>query len=390
MGAETMEWYNNFCLVGHTDKRGHSWHFMESMQGDEPNHYPGPIPYADVTRRLFNWKPMLTRTANLIPCKRTEVEGKRVWSPEPQLWIPKLNAEGEPIVRDNGEPVTMPVTVSEVPDMRGVVRDDNYLELGHHSKKYRVHDYEEWLLQLLSNVIGDTLDIWSAILLRNGAQACVQVALPETAHDDKTGMDFVPYVHCYTSLDSSLATTFAGETLLIVCDNTMHAANRRAESSGRQYKARHTSGSLETHKITEVQQALSIIHQTADSSTDFFHELAAIKVPAKKWAEVMDIILPPGDPDKDSVRTLKGRETKRDLLNSTYHDDPMANTWKGTGLGVVQAINTYATHYAQLRGASRVQRNAAKLVDGEFKKVDTKSLAALAHVMNMPELVGSK
>lgn len=398
MGMETAEWYNNFCLVGHTDKRGKAWHFMESMQGDEPNHYPGPIPYGDVTRRLFDWKPMLTRTANLIPCKRAkdaagkvlkDDAGHLLWEPKPQLWIPKLDSDGDPILVD-GNPVTMPVTVSEVPDMRGVVRDDNYLELGHHTKKYRVHDYEEWLLQLLSNVIGDTLDIWSAILLRNGAQACVQVALPETAHDDKTGMDFVPYVHCYTSLDSSLATTFAGETLLIVCDNTMHAANRRAEQAGRQYKARHTSGSLETHKISEVKQALSIIHQTADSSLDFFHELGAIKVPAKKWGEIMDIILPPGDADKDTVRTLKGREAKRDLLNSTYHDDPMANTWKGTGLGVVQAINTYATHYAQLRGASRVQRNAAKLVDGEFKKVDTKSLAALAKVMNLPDLVGSK
>lgn len=390
MGQETMEWYNNFCLVGHTDKRGKSWHYMESMQGDEPNHYTGAIPYDDVVRRLFNWKPMLTRTANLVPCKRIDGEaGKKVWSPEPQLWIPKLDSNGDAVVKD-GRPITMPVTVQEVPDMRGVVRDDNFLELGHHSKKYRVHDYEQWLLQLLSNVIGDTLDIWSAILLRNGAQACVQVALPETAHDTTTGMNFVPYVHCYTSLDSSLATTFAGQTMLIICDNTMHAANARAEASGRQYKAKHTAGSLETHKISEVQQALSIIHQTADSSMDFFHELAAIKVPRKKWIEVMDIILPLGDPDKDSVRTQKGREGRREVLDNTYTKDPMSNLWVGTGLGVVQAINTYATHYSQLRGASRVQRNAAKLVDGEFKRVDQKSLAALAQVMDMPELVDAK
>lgn len=389
MGMETAEWYNNFCLIGHTAKRGKSWHYQEAMQGDEPNHYAGGIPYADVVRRLFSWKPMLTRTANLIPCVRVDIDGEKSWEPKPQLWIPKLDSNGEPIERE-GKPVTMPVIVSEVPDMRGVVRDDNFLELGHHSKKYRVHDYEQWLLQLLSNVIGDTLDIWSAILLRNGAQACVQVALPETAHDDKTGMEFVPYVHCYTSLDSSLATTFAGQTLLIVCDNTMHSANRRAENSGRQYKARHTSGSLETHRITEVQQALSIIHQTADSSLEFFHELAAIKVPAKKWVEVMDIILPAGDSDKDSARTVNGRNTKRELLNSTYHDDPMANTWKGTALGVVQAINTYATHYSSLRGNSRTQRNAAKLVDGEFRRVDEKSMQALAHVLDMPELVSSK
>jgi phage/plasmid-like protein (TIGR03299 family) len=377
MGAETSEWYNNFCLIGHTEKRGHSWHYQEAMQGDEPNHYPMGIPYDDVVRRLFDWKPMLTRTANLVPCKKADAN----------YFIPRVDSEGVPVLDDEQKPILLPCRVIEVPDMRGVVRNDNFLELGHHSSKYKVHDYEQWLLKLLSNVIGDTLDIWSAILLRNGAQACVQVALPETAHDDTTGMDFVPYVHCYTSLDSSLATTFAGESLLIVCDNTMHAANRRAEDSGRQYKARHTAGSLETHRITEVKQALSIIHQTADSSIEFFHELAAIKVPAKKWVEIMDVILPAHTADKETVRAIKSREAKRELLNATYHSDPMANLWKGTGLGVVQAINTYATHYSQIRGETRTQRNAAKLVDGEFRRVDQKSVEALAQVMEMPELV---
>lgn len=397
MGMETSEWYNNFCLIGHTEKRGYAWHYMEAMQGDEPNHYPGPIPYEDVVRRLFDWKPMLTRTANLVPCKLVrgddgelvvDGENRYVTDEEPEFWAEARNAEGK-IIRRNGVTLMQPFKIVEVPDKRGLVRSDNYLELGHPSKGYKIHDYEQWLLKLLSNVIGDTLDIWSAILLRNGAQACVQVALPETAHDDTTGMDFVPYIHAYTSLDSSLATTFAGQTLLIVCDNTMVAANREAAKSGRQYKARHTSGSLSTNKITKVQQALSIIHQTADSSMEFFQQLAAIKVPEKKWVEVMDIILPAGNPKEDSVKTIRSRTAKRELLNSTYHNDPMANTWKGTALGVVQAINTYAHHYAPLRGNSRTQRNAAKLVDGEFARIDQLSLKAVAQVMDMPELISA-
>jgi len=42
-----------------------------------------------------------------------------------------------------------------------------------------------------------------------------------------------------------------------------------------------------------------------------------------------------------------------------------------------------------MRGRSRVQGNAAKLVDGEFRRGDQKVLAALAQVMDMPELVGA-
>lgn len=380
MGMETSEWYNNFCLIGHTDKRGKAWHYQEAMQGDEPNHYPSGIPYADVVRRLFDWKPILVRTGNFVPCKKADAN----------YFLPKLDSDGTPIVNpDTGKEIVQPVRVMEVPGSSSVIRSDNYLHLAHHSKKWKIHDYEEWLLKLQSNVIGDTLDIWSAILLRNGAQACIQAALPETAHDDTTGMDFVPYIHAYTSLDSSLATTFAAQTLLIVCDNTMHAANRNADGAGRVYKAKHTSGSLSTNKIDEVRTALSLLHQEADNSLAFFHELAAIKVPDKKWVEVMDIILPPKDPESSAARYVKARETKREHMNSVYHEDPMANTWKGTALGVVQAINTYATHYASLRGNTRVQRNAAKLIDGEFEKVDSATLAALAEVLDKPELVST-
>ena len=303
--------------------------------------------------------------------------------------IVKRDSENQPVLGKDGNPVTMPVKVVEVDEMRGIVRSDNFLELGHHSWKYQIHDYEEWLLKLQSNILGDSLDIWSAILLRNGAQACVQAALPETVHDDSTGMDFVPYIHAYTSLDGSLATTFAAQTLLIVCDNTMSMANRNAESSGRQYRAKHTRGSLGSNRINEVRQALSILSQSAEESLAFLNTLGHIKVPEKKWIEVMDIILPPGDADKDTQRSLTIKENKRELLNATYHSDPMANTWKGTALGVVQAVNTYATHYASIKGGSRVQRNTAKIVSGEFAKLDLQTMNALATVLNKPELVGS-
>lgn len=379
MGMETMEWYNNFCLIGHTDKRSKAWHFMESMQGDEPNHYPGAIPYADVVRRLFSWKPLKTRTANFVPCAAKDAD----------MRIPKRDSENQVVLGKDGKPVMMPVKVVEVEEMRGIVRSDNFLEIGHHSWKYQIHDYEEWLLKLQSNILGDSLDIWSAILLRNGAQACVQAALPETVHDDSTGMDFVPYIHAYTSLDGSLATTFAAQTLLIVCDNTMMAANRNAEGSGRQYRAKHTRGSLGGDKINEVRQALSILSQSAEESLDFFKTLGHIKVTEKKWVEVMDIILPPGDPEKDTQRSLTIKENKREVLNTTYHNDPMANTWKGTALGVVQAVNTYATHYASIKGGSRVQRNTAKIVSGEFARLDLQTMKALATVLDKPELVSA-
>lgn len=39
-----------------SDKRGTAWHYREDLQGDESNHYTGPVPVEDVRRRLFNWR----------------------------------------------------------------------------------------------------------------------------------------------------------------------------------------------------------------------------------------------------------------------------------------------------------------------------------------------
>lgn len=57
MSRETSEWLNRNVLVGFTDKRGNAWHYKADDQGDEPNHYPGPVPVADVGRVGPRWLP---------------------------------------------------------------------------------------------------------------------------------------------------------------------------------------------------------------------------------------------------------------------------------------------------------------------------------------------
>ncbi len=58
MSRESLTWLNRNTLIGFTTKRGTAWHSRARHQGDEPNHYPGPIPVSDVKRRLFGWEPV--------------------------------------------------------------------------------------------------------------------------------------------------------------------------------------------------------------------------------------------------------------------------------------------------------------------------------------------
>lgn len=378
MSMETAEWLNQFILVGNVANRPKAWHDDPALRerlGLPSNHFDGPIPVKVVLERLFPWRPMTVPTANLIPCAKKDAN---FFLPERMMLAGKSFDKGTP------------VRVVVVPDMQGVVRSDNFLELGHHSDEYRIHDYEQWLIQLQSNVIGDTLTILGAGLLRNGAQAYVQVALPESSHDSESGMEFYPYIMGSTSLDGSIPTTFSGQTLLVVCDNTRNAALRQSESSGRIYKARHTSKSLETSKIRDVRQALRIIHQTNDAMMEELHELSSIKVTPRQWVKVMDIILPlPTKTDADfTLRKFHIAENKREVLNHTYNRDPMARDWRGTALGVVQAVNTYETHYRTVKG-NRVTRNLDKAIRGQFNELDRNTVKALATVLDRPELVSA-
>lgn|SRR5579884_2419818 len=121
MSRETSQWLNQNVLVGFTDKRGNAWHYKASDQGAEPNHYPGAIPVADVLRRLFNFR---------------AVERNLLTSPD----LNNVNGYKAIVAGDTGHvfAVTRP--------------------------GYTIHQYQEWLLGNVANLIGDSV--------ASGAQPC--------------------------------------------------------------------------------------------------------------------------------------------------------------------------------------------------------------------------
>lgn len=376
MSRETWADLQQNFLIGNCDFRPRAWHNDPALReklGLEDNHYNGPIPYGEVVRRLFNWKPVAVPKANLIPCKKADAN----------YFYEAIDGHGNKVV------VPVKVSVTEGIE-QGIVRSDTLAHIATHSATYQIHDYEQWLLKLQSNVIGDTLTILGAGLPRRGAQAYVQVALPETLKDDKTGIEIFPYVMASTSLDGSLPTTFSAQAIDVVCDNTRDMALRQAERAGRVYKAKHTSKSLEVGRIKDVREALGIIHKFAEDIVAEFQELAAISVNRTQVKKIWDIIIPIPDLKDATQRKITIAENKQEVLNHTYWKDPMMANQQGTALGVVQAVNTYVTHYATVRGAERFERNIENSIKGKFSEIDQMTVQAIATVCNKPELVSSK
>src|SRR3954452_22689674 len=147
MSRETLQHLNTNVLIGNTDRRGTAWHYRAEEQGEETNHYPGPIPVADVQRRLFYWEAVSRKIAVEVP---SAVE-----------MMSHLSTDGAP------------VRWAEVADKQAICRsdDDHGAVMGIFAPGYTKHQYTEWLLSTVANILDDDLCISSAGLLRGGAIA---------------------------------------------------------------------------------------------------------------------------------------------------------------------------------------------------------------------------
>lgn len=231
----------------------------------------------------------------------------------------------------------------------------------------------EWLVNTVVRLLDDDLSIGSAGLLRGGAVAWVSVEVPDTLTTPE-GVAYHPYLMAATSYDASLATTRKRTVTNVVCDNTMAAGPAEA---GQEVRIRHSRHSA--LRIVEAREALNIIYRIADDFTDEVAHLARTEVSDKQWAEFLDAHAPlPTEPGR--ARTLAGH--KRDTLNRLYTSDDRAAPWKGTALGVIQAVNTYTHHEQTVRGTGRVERNMLRAVTGGVDQLDRTTIRTLNNVLD--------
>ena len=345
MSQETLAWLNTNVLVGFTDKRGTAWHYRASEQGAEPNHYPGPVPVEDVRRRLFHW------TAQEVPLFHSVP-----WA---------ANSSGVSGIAENGHAYEL----RPVPETKAIRRSDTNEVLGIFKEGYQPHQPGAWLVGNVANLLSDELGIGSAGLLRGGAQAWVQVEVPDSISTPE-GVTFRPNLLAATSFDGSLSTTYRRTATIVVCDNTM--AQGLGEP-GHTYKVKHSRYSY--LKIENARQALQLVETTGAKFGETIAKLCAWPVSSAQWSRLLDKVVPvPGDKGRSQTMATN----KRDSLQRLYHFDNRVAPWQGTAFGVLQAFNTYAHHESIVRGAERAERNMANAVLGITEASDAEILAELA------------
>jgi phage/plasmid-like protein (TIGR03299 family) len=329
MSRETSEWLNQYVLIGYAAERGTAWHYRPESQGDEPNHYDGPVPYEDVVRRLFDWT----------------AESREIYT-----------------LTDRG--------YVAIPDRQAIVTSDTEDVLGVFKSGYTPHQYQEWLLENVSLLLdnGD-IGIGSAMLLRGRAQACVSIEVPESVTTPE-GVEFRPNLLACTSFDGSLATTYKRVVQEVVCDNTMDLGLSEA---GQEFKIKHSKYSR--LQLQGAKDALAIVHMMGADFAEQIKSLCAWKVTDAQWKSVLDNLVPVPD-DEGRGKTMA--ENKRAELIAMYHSDEMVAPWAGTAYGVIQAFNTWNHHKAIVRkGTPRFIRNMENVVTGKMAGKDNEVLAVL-------------
>lgn len=341
MSKETSEWLNTKTLVGFTAKRGNAWHRDANARGDNPdNHFTGAVPWHRVQELIGAWEILeATPTAEVF-----------------------VNGEFKTVIDDT---------------RKMLIHSETLATLGVHSKSYTVHGYEETLLRNVSNILGDSLEIGSAGLLRAGAQAWVQIETPEVIQTP-AGVDFYPHLLAATSVDGSIATRYSTGVQVVVCDNTLNAALN--EKGGNIFRIRHTSRSLP--RLADARAALGIIEQTADAFSAQVETLTAQTVTDREWFKFLDLYVPI-DSTMDKGRGLTMANNKREALTSMYRNDPRVAPWNGTAFGVVQAVNTFVTHVQTVKGATRDTRNTEARVMGKVDAVDRLTVETLGKVLQL-------
>lgn len=346
MSQETITWLNQNVLVGNTAERGNAWHYRAAEQGTESNHYTGPIPLADVERRLFHWQAEPRRVAVEVPADIMTATH----------------------FADDGMPMRWEVQA----DRQGIVRNDTQHVMGLFKDGYQPHQYQEWLLGQVGLILDDDLSISAAGLLRGGAQAWVEVSVPETMHTPE-GFAFRPNLLACTSFDGSMATTFKRTVTATVCDNTLAAA---LGEHGQQYKVKHSRNSQA--KLADVREALGIVYSMADDFAAQVAQLCNVAITEGQWQQLVEQLAPMTENMAAQARTRA--ETKRAELSRLWTTDNRVQPWAGTAFGVLQAVNTYEHHVAQTRGAGRVERNMEKAVRGYYDELDAGTLSLVAKI----------
>jgi phage/plasmid-like protein (TIGR03299 family) len=168
----------------------------------------------------------------------------------------------------------------------------------------------------------------SAGNLRGGSQFFFTLRMGVEA---PAGIEYTPYVSVVSSHDGSQPLQAIFSPTIVVCANTLAAAQSNARSK---VTLRHTARIQDRMEVAL--DTLRVSAESAMATNKLIADLAAIKVPSFK--KMLDQLLP--ELTEEGSKATRRSNTRSDILSLARSTMCPEDLWD-TGWAVVQAVNTY-------------------------------------------------
>ena len=337
MSRETLTHLNTQTLIGYTSKRGQAWHYRAEHQGAEPNHYEHAVPVADVRRRLFS----------LVPGR-----GRRPGGHHRRHRCPDLHR------RRRGRRSSGPDT--------GAI-------LGIFRTGYKVHDYDQWLITQRRRHPGRRP---AHRLRRSAAWGSGRLGPGRDGRHPQRRRGRVPAVPDRHHLTGR--------------QHRHHLPDRRPGRGLRQHPLRRPQHRRHPGQGPPLPQQPGQARRRSATRSASCTRSPTTSPPRSSGSPTRPSPTrsgPGSSPPTAAPTTPRpasgpsppagSRPTQLDRL---WNHDQRVTPWRGTAYGVLAAANTYAHHLAPVRGATRAERNAERLVTGKVHDLDRHTLQVLATV----------
>jgi hypothetical protein len=211
------------------------------------------------------------------------------------------------------------------------------------------------------------------MLLRRGGVACVTMTLPESV--EVAGLEFKPTLMAMTSHDTTKKTGYYMTNIIGVCDNSMNAAQRQSEGTGKFMTVKHTSQSLT--RLNDIRAALGIVYRDAEEFQQWVEALTQVDITDRQFKAIISGIVPIPEPEmgvgKSGDQVVKNQRSitiaanKNDRMFGMWKADPRCAQWHGTLFGAYQTFNTWAEH-EKPRNDNAMDRLFQGTLGGQFQK----------------------
>lgn len=268
------------------------------------------------------------------------------------LTLSGLNWEVKP------EPIQV-VGGSIVNGFKANVRSTDQKVLGIVTDRYKVVQNQE-AFAFTDFLLGEGVKYETAGSLSSGKRVWMLAKL-EPQHI--LGDEVIPYLVFTNSHDGTGAVKVAVTPIRVVCQNTLTMA---LSNANRVWSVRHC-GNI-SGKIEEARETLNLASTYMENLKEMSEELSQIVIVEPQFADFLTAMFPITDGLSD--RQKANMESYRTTLRNIYNNKDDLQRFKGTAIGVINAVADFEAHVAPARMTNTYQENNfMTIVDGGKKSL---------------------